>query len=44
MYSTVTPLPISMRQFSEINMNFMTDLSSNTLDDHVYNAVLMIVD
>ena len=31
-------------QFSEISMNFMTDLPSSTLNDHVYDAVLMIVD
>ena len=38
------PLLISMRQFSEISMNFMTDFSSSTLDDFIHNTVLVIVD
>ena len=44
MYSAVMPLPISMRQFNEISMDFMTDLLSSTLNDHMYDAVLVIVD
>ena len=43
-YSAVTSLLISIKQFSEISMNFMMNLSSSTLDDHVYDTVLMIVD
>ena len=43
-YSTVTSLFISMRQFSEISMNFITNLSLNALDDHVYDAVLVVID
>ena len=42
-YSTVLSLLISMRQFNEISMDFMTDLSFSALDNHVYDAVLVIV-
>ena len=43
MYDAVMPLLISMRQFNEISIDFMMNLSSSTLDDYIYNIVLVIV-
>ena len=43
MYGTVMPLPIPMRQFSEISMNFMTDLPLSALNDYIHDTVLVII-
>lgn len=37
------PLFILIRQFSEININFMINLSLSTLKHYIYNIILVVI-